>query len=103
VFFIDACGLIFDCGCTSLWSGGAALCNTHHTTGPHCPWCAHPVAGATAFFSVLVAQAGLIYAPLPATFLAIGIWGRFAAALVAFPVVVAVLGLIHGTWYGYWG
>ena len=103
VFFIDACGWIFDCGCTSLWAGGAALCNTHHATGPRCPWCAHPVAGATAFFGVLMAQAGAIYAPVPTTFLAIGIWGRFAAALVAFPVVVAVVGLMHGAWYGYWG
>jgi hypothetical protein len=103
VLFVDACGLIFDCGCTSLWAGGAALCNVHHATGPHCPWCAHPVAGATAFFGVLIAQAALIYGPLPAAFLSIGIWGRLAAALVAFPVAATGLGLMHGTWYGYWG
>jgi len=103
VFFVDACGLIFDCGCTSLWAGGSALCNVRNATGPHCPWCAHPVAGATALFGVLLAQAGLIYAPLPAAALSIGLWARSVAALVAFPVVATILGVIHGNWYGYWG
>ena len=103
VFFVDACGLIFDCGCTSLWTGGAALCNVHHATGHQCPWCAHPVAGGTALFGVLLAQAGLIYRPLPAAMASIGLRGRFVAALVAFPLIATVLGLVHGTWYGYWG
>ncbi len=103
VLFVDACGLIYNCGCTSLWAGGSALCNVHDATGPHCPWCAHPTAGATALFGVLLAQAGLIYGPLPAVMQSASIWGRSVAALVAFPVVVTVLGLVHGTWYGYWG
>jgi len=41
--------------------------------------------------------------PLPAALLSLGIWGRFVAALAAVPVVAAILGLIHGNWYGYWG
>ncbi len=103
VLFVDACGLVFDCGCTSLWAGGSALCNVHSATGPHCPWCAHPVAGATALFGVVFAQAGLIYGPLPVGFRSFGLRGRFVAAMLAFPVVATALGLMHGTWYGYWG
>ena len=103
ILFIDMCDLIFDCGCTWLWAGGTALCNAHHTTGPRCRWCAHDTAGATAFLGVMLAQAALIYGPLPAAVRSLGIWGRFVAALVAFPVVAAVIGVIHGNWYGYWG
>jgi hypothetical protein len=103
ILFYDMCALIFDCGCTAFWAGGAELCNVHHASGPRCPWCTHPTAGATAFFGVVLAQAALIYGPLPAFLSARGIWGRFAAALVAFPAVAALVGAVHGSWYGYWG
>jgi len=103
ILFVDMCDLIFDCGCTSLWSGGSALCNVNHATGPHCPWCAHPTAGATALLGVLAAQSSLIYGPLPLVAASLGVWARLAAALIAFPTVATVLGALHGAWYGYWG
>ena len=103
VLFIDMCGVIFDCGCTSLWAGGSALCNVHNATRPRCPWCVHPTATATALGGVLLAQAALIYGPLPFAASALGVWGRFVAALLAFPAVAAVLGLVQGNGYGYWG
>lgn len=103
VLFVDVCGLIFDCGCTSVWAGGAALCNVNHASGPHCPWCVHPLAGATAMGGVLLAQAGLIYGPLPFLAASVGLWGRLIAALLAFPLVAAVFGTVQGNWYGYWG
>ncbi len=103
ILFYDMCALIFDCGCTAFWAGGAELCNAHHASGPRCPWCTHPTAGATAFFGVVLAQGALIYGPLPAVLSAPGAWTRFVAALVAFPAVAALLGAIHGSWYGYWG
>ena len=99
VFFVNLCDLVFDCGCASIWNGGAANCNIHDTVGPHCPWCGHPfTAGATAFLGVLAAQAWLALAPLP-----LGLGARLAATLLAFPVVGFVLGWLQGTWYGYWG
>lgn len=103
VLFVDMCGVIFDCGCTSLWAGGSASCNVHNASGPHCPWCVHPTAIATAVGGVLLAQAALIFGPLPLAASALGVWGRLVAALLAFPAVAAVLGLVHGKGYGYWG
>jgi hypothetical protein len=99
IFFVDVCNAVFACGCTSVWRGAAAACNIHHLTGPHCPWCAHPyTAGATAFLGAAAAQAAMVLAPLP-----LSLPTRFAAALLAFPIVGGLLGLIQGNWYGYWG
>jgi hypothetical protein len=38
VTVLPLCGQMFRCGCTF---AGAAHCNIHHATPPHCPWCAH--------------------------------------------------------------
>ncbi len=38
-FITPFCGLMFRCGCTSLWSGAADYCNVHQPGPPHCPWC----------------------------------------------------------------
>jgi hypothetical protein len=98
VLFIDLCGVVFGCGCESLWRDAALACNIHNPTGPHCPWCAHPfTAGATAFMGTVAVQAGLIVGPMP-----FGILTRFALALPAVPGVAGILGLLQGVWYGYW-
>jgi len=34
-----SCNLLFDCGCTWLFWGGAEACNIHVPNPPHCPWC----------------------------------------------------------------
>jgi len=98
VFFIDACGLVFGCGCRSLWAGASEACNVHHAAGPHCPWCAHPVAGgATAFAAMALVQAAIVFRPGRA-----GIPLRFALALLSFPVVAGLLGTIQGILWDYW-
>jgi len=40
----NLCDLLFRCGCTWAWSGGAHRCNVHHPQPPHCPWCSHGLA-----------------------------------------------------------
>jgi hypothetical protein len=42
IFLLPMCGLIFQCGCSYLWSGKDQLCNIHDPAPPHCPWCIAP-------------------------------------------------------------
>lgn len=99
VFFVNLCDLVFACGCASLWQGGAASCNIHHATGPHCPWCGNPfTAGATAFLGVVATQVWVALGPL-----AMNLGVRLTVAVLAFPLVGGLLGWLQGTWYGYWG
>ncbi|NKB89490.1 MAG: hypothetical protein GKS06_14835 [Acidobacteria bacterium] len=99
VFFVNICDLVFDCGCASLWAGGAEHCNIHHAEGPRCPWCANPfTAGAGAFVSVAVAQVWLAVGPL-----AVGLAARVALTVAALPAVGVAIGWLQGSWYGYWG
>jgi hypothetical protein len=51
------CHVLHRCGCVALWAGGAAACNVHAATGPHCPWCEHPALGALAMVGILGTQA----------------------------------------------
>ncbi len=97
VLFIDVCGLVFGCGCRSLWAGAALACNIHQAAGPHCPWCAHPAAGgAVAFAAVALVQASILWGPgrsrLPL---------RFALALLSFPAVALLVGTIQGFLWDY--
>ncbi len=39
VFFTPACGLLFRCGCHTLWGGAAVMCNVNIGPPPPCPWC----------------------------------------------------------------
>ena len=55
VFFINFCAWIFRCGCHSLWSGAAAMCNIHAAHGHHCPWCSHGHAGEALIMVLLCA------------------------------------------------
>ncbi|MFQ5637953.1 MAG: hypothetical protein ACE5IR_08140 [bacterium] len=60
IFLTPFCGLMYQCGCTTLWSGGAQQCNVYHETGPHCPWCKtgkNPILGLVPVFGILVGQA----------------------------------------------
>jgi hypothetical protein len=98
LFFLDLCGLVFSCGCRSLWSGGAAHCNIHNPSPPHCPWCAHPAAGGAVAVAAIAAVQGWILfrrgrAGLPL---------RFALALLSFPVTAGLVGRIQGFLWDYW-
>ena len=42
VFLLPLCGLIFQCGCSYLWSGRDLHCNIHDPATPNCPWCIAP-------------------------------------------------------------
>jgi hypothetical protein len=98
VFFIDVCGIVFGCGCRSLLAGAAAECNVHHASPPHCPWCAHPVAGgAVAVAAIAGVQAWLLFRPGRA-----GLPLRFVLAVLSFPVTAAAVGALQGILWDYW-
>jgi hypothetical protein len=71
-------------------SSGATYCNAQAATGPHCPWCEHPVLGGTAAALIVGGQLlvfGLVLrrASVP---------GAAAAALVALPFLSVAAGAL---------
>src|SRR5262245_11059752 len=42
IFLLPICGLIFQCGCSYLWSTRDQHCNIHDPAAPNCPWCIAP-------------------------------------------------------------
>lgn len=98
VFFIDFCNLVYRCGCDHLWAARDAHCNIHTPGAKHCPWCAAEVGGGVlVWVAMVVPQAVLAFKPSR--------WStgkRFAAALVAFPVIGGILALVMGLMTGYW-
>jgi len=98
LLLVDVCGLVFGCGCRSLWAGAAVACDIHNAFGPHCPWCAHPLAaGAVAFLAMAAVQALILLGPGRA-----GVKLRFALALLAFPLTAGLVGAAHGFLWDYW-
>ena len=95
-FFIQWCDLIYQCGCTYDWAGGADHCNIRQAGPPDCPWCASRLYGGIAYFFVVGAQAAVALGPGRPT------WGRLALALAASPAAAAVIGVAIGLWSGYW-
>ena len=96
--FINGCDLLFDCGCRSWWNGAADSCNVHNPRPPHCPFCLADGIGGYASYAVIVCIQGLV------TFwpsrLALGM--RAAFALLAFPLVGGLCGLVLGWVTRYW-
>lgn len=39
VFLTPACGVLFRCGCRTLWEGAEKLCSINIGPPPPCPWC----------------------------------------------------------------
>jgi len=98
VFFVDWCGVVFQCGCRSLWNGIATYCNIHEASGPHCPWCEHALAGgAVAFAAALVAQWAFVYRTSTSNFMK-----RLVLALAAFPLASGVVALVQRFVWDYW-
>ncbi len=97
-FFINLCDLIYQCGCVSLWAGGAAYCNIQIPGAPDCPFCARPEVAEASLYGTLGVQGLVMFWPSR-----LRLRGRVLAGLVAFPVVVGVFGLVLGIRSGYWG
>lgn len=96
-FFLNLCHLIYDCGCVSLWNGGAAFCNIQTAGPPDCPFCARPQVAYGALYGTFVVQAAVMFAPG-----SLGLGLRAALGFVAFPLVVGVTGIVLGLQAGYW-
>lgn len=89
VFFTPACGVLFVCGCTTLWQGAEKLCSINIGPPPPCPWCESLALGAMGFaFAVAPLLLPLFMAarrPLPAwTPIALILPGYLVAAVVTF-------------------
>lgn len=98
IFFVDWCAVVFQCGCRSLWSGIATYCNIHATTGPHCPWCEHPLAGGgIAFVAAVGAQWVAVYRTSTPSLVK-----RLGLALVAFPLASGLVALVQRFVWNYW-
>lgn len=98
VFFIDFCNLVYRCGCDHLWAARDAHCNIHTPGAKHCPWCAIGFGGGTmVWLAMAVPQAVLAFKPERWP-----VGKRFAAALIAFPVIGGILALGMGLMTGYW-
>jgi hypothetical protein len=63
VFLLPFCGVMYQCGCTFLWSGAADQCNIHEAAGPHCPWCVkrNPALMALPFLVIFAGQGFSMY------------------------------------------
>jgi hypothetical protein len=90
LFYINICQMVFQCGCTFLWAGGAAKCNIHH--GPrHCPVCELAAGEYYLLLASIVAIQGVL------------LWrGKPWLAVLAFPVLAAGQALALGWYRGYW-
>jgi hypothetical protein len=97
-FALDLCQMVFQCGCTHAWAGGAAHCNVHMAHGKHCPWCNAGEAGYTLLYlGIALPQAWLSFRPRS------WMWPlRLVAALAAFPVFGTLEAVSLGLVTGYW-
>lgn len=89
VFFTPACGVLFVCGCTTLWQGAEKLCSINIGPPPPCPWCENVALGAMGFglavVPLLVPWLMAGKRSLPAwTPMALILPGYFVAAVVTF-------------------
>lgn len=102
VTVLPLCGQMFRCGCTF---AGAAHCNIHHATPPHCPWCQHDSrAFYLSFAAILPLTTGSIYvATRRRKSLLIG----SLAGVAAYVVIALATGFVtaktmgYTTWFGW--
>ena len=96
--FINACDVVYQCGCRSWWNGAAEACNIHAPESRHCPWCLEDgLGGYISFAAVILCQAAISFWPGK-----IAVGARLAGALLAFPVAAGLSGLLFGLLTGYW-
>lgn len=90
-FYLDLCGLYFQCGCRSWWAGAATQCNIHHAEVKHCPLCMLPLHESLAFIVLILTVQGYLIQR-----------GRWLWAALAFPLVAGLEALVLGWYRGYW-
>ena len=93
----NVCHLLFQCGCTFPWAGGADHCNIHVAGVPHCPWCSHGLGAFAGGLAPLLGVEALAVVRLRRQ--RVGV--RLAAALVGFVVLAAASGLAWAIADGY--
>jgi hypothetical protein len=97
-FFINLCATVFQCGCSSLWSGADARCNVHLARSHHCPWCTHEMAASIGPWALIAAvQAVISFWPRPRRTPV-----RLVAAVGTFPAAGAIMAGVYGLVSGYW-
>ena len=96
-FFLNVCHLIFDCGCVSLWNGGAQFCNIQTAGPPDCPFCAQPDIAYGALYATFLVQGAAVFVPGS---LSLGL--RTILGFALFPLVVGGTGIVLGLQVGYW-
>ena len=96
--FINACDVVYHCGCRSWWNGAAEACNIHVPESRHCPWCLEGgLGGYISFAAVILCQATISFWPSK-----VAVGARLTGTLLAFPVVAGLSGLLFGLLTGYW-
>jgi len=95
--FMDFCGLVYGCGCRSIWAGAADQCNIHNMQPPHCPWCSIGLAGWGGVYVLIVLSQGAAVIRSRRYFWPL----RLGFALAAFPLTGGVLAVVAGLATGY--
>lgn len=110
LLFLDLCDLFYDCGCVSLWAGGAAHCNIQTPGPPDCPYCAHPQVAYGALFGTIAAQGAILFLPGfgrarkgGSRNRGRGLLRRTVGAFLAIPSVVGAVAGVLGLFTNYWG
>jgi hypothetical protein len=84
------CHLVFECGCSWLWTTAAAHCNIHHSAPPHCPWCSH---GALGYY---LPYAGFILGQFAAGAFVYRVTGHLILALLTTLAAILPVGYLMG-------
>lgn len=106
LLFLDFCDLFYDCGCVSLWAGGAAHCNIQTPGPPDCPYCAHPRVAYGALFGTIVVQGFVAFRPGRGDGSGgrgRGLLARLVGSFLAIPLVIGAVAGVLGLVTGYWG
>jgi hypothetical protein len=97
IFYINLCDIMFHCGCHSMWSGGAAVCNVWMENMAHCPFCSHGNWGSLyPRLAIWTGQAAVVF---PSWRLSDR--NRLLLSLAVFLVVIGIIGLFFAIYSGY--
>lgn len=107
IFLLPLCGLIFQCGCTHLWSGADSHCNIHDPGKPDCPWCIAPFHNKTLSLFIQIIPFAVIFVSaaisirVSRSLLGSGYMKQLAAGIVGGSVAMVAVAWIYGRIYNY--